>query len=134
MEPIIWTDEFSVGNEDVDAQHRQLLAMVNRILTYPAAGDAGETISELLNAMTRYAAEHFSLEEQLMRERGYPGLEAHRAEHLAFRKKTVGFCLGLMAGHGEIAGEMQQFLCDWWRSHILRVDRQCRPYFSGTAR
>ena len=70
---IRWTDADKIGHEQIDAEHQQLFELVNQFLQ---ASDKG---SLTLNAMGmfKYTREHFTHEEDLMRELGYPSIRDH---------------------------------------------------------
>ena len=67
MEPIEWTDSFSVGVALFDEQHRRLIDMLNKMIEDPAADTRSETVADVLTDMTRYAQEHFKAEEEIGR-------------------------------------------------------------------
>jgi hemerythrin-like metal-binding protein len=88
MEPVQWTEKFSVGVRELDQQHQQLIKLLNRLIsTQGTISVHSETISEILMEMTRYAQTHFKTEERLMETYGYPGLEEQKIQHRDFRKK-----------------------------------------------
>ena len=99
MEPIQWSEKFSVGVEELDQQHQQIIKMLNRLISTRGTTDTrSETISDKLLAMTRYAQKHFKAEENLLKAYGYPGLEEQREEHRAYRIKTVDFSMATTIG------------------------------------
>ena len=49
--------------------------MINRLVEAQAAATNSETVSDLLDKMTRYATDHLKSEEKMMAEYGYPQLE-----------------------------------------------------------
>jgi hemerythrin-like metal-binding protein len=76
MEPVQWSEKFSVGVRELDQQHQQLIKMLNRLISIQGTTNThSETVSDTLMAMTRYAQVHFKAEESLMEANGYPGLE-----------------------------------------------------------
>jgi len=77
MEPIQWSEKFSVGVRVLDQQHQQLIKLLNLLIaTQGTINTRSETISDTLIAMTRYAQAHFQAEEKLMEDYGFPGLES----------------------------------------------------------
>ena len=131
METIQWSEEFSVGVEKLDQQHQQIIEMLNRLISTPEARDANsETISDILTAMTRYSLEHFKTEENLMREHGYPGLEEHRQEHIAYRKKAIDFSTATSLGVESVPQILVAYLSEWWTHHILDEDMKYKPCFA----
>ena len=88
MEPVPWSEKFSVGVRELDQQHQQLIKMLNLLIsTQGTTNTHSETISDILTEMTRYAQTHFKTEERLMEAYGYPGLEDQKLQHRDFRKK-----------------------------------------------
>jgi hemerythrin len=129
MEPIQWTESFSVGVKLFDEQHKQLVEMINRLSEDPQAGTSSETVSELLNAMTDYAQQHFEAEETLMEKHGYPQLREHTAQHHAFRRKTAELCMDTMNRVGTVPESLLEYLRDWLLGHILKSDMAYKPFF-----
>ena len=130
MEPIQWSEEFSVGVEELDQQHQQLVKMLNRLVsTHETTDTHSETISDMLQEMTRYAQKHFKTEENLMRANGYPGLEEQIKEHRAYRKKTIDFSTATMLGIEAVPEILLAYLFDWWTHHILNEDMKYKSFF-----
>ena len=129
MEQITWTEDFSVGVVRFDNQHKRLVRMINRLMADPRATTKSETVSDLLGDMTIYAGEHFAAEEELMVHYNYPDLEKHVAQHRAFQKKTVDFCLSTMINVETVPEKMLHFLGDWLVEHILESDMAYKPFF-----
>ena len=80
---IEWTPALSVGNDAIDAQHRELFRRADALLVAIHAGKP-ERVGEVLNFLNRYAVEHFGLEEAWMREHRFRGYLRHKAEHDRF--------------------------------------------------
>ena len=131
METINWSDRYSVGVEKLDEQHKQIVGMLNRLVSTPEARDANsETISEILTAMTSYALEHFKTEEALMKKHGYPDFEEHRQEHVAYRKKAIDFSTAASIGVESTPQILVAYLFEWWTHHILEEDMKYKSFFA----
>ena len=126
-----WDPTLSVGVRLLDEQHKQIIAMMNLLLSEPQANVRSETVSEVLSRLTAYAAEHFRAEEQLLEEHGYPDLERHRREHQQYRYQVVLLCQGAMFHDDTVPEEILRFLCDWWKNHILGTDMKYREFFAA---
>ena len=72
MEKILWGENFSVGVRVLDAQHKQIVIMVNTLIEMNEAKVDSEIISDTLTKMTQFAIDHLKTEEQYMLEYGYP--------------------------------------------------------------
>ena len=131
MEPVQWTEKFSVGVKELDQQHQQLIKMLNRLISTRETSDThSETISDILLAMTRYAQGHFKTEENLMKTYGYPGLEKQKQQHRAFRKKTVDLSTATTLGIDAVPEALLAYLFDWLTHHILDEDMKYKPFFA----
>ncbi|MDX2512842.1 MAG: bacteriohemerythrin [Desulfobacterales bacterium] len=129
MEPIEWTDSFSVGVALFDEQHRRLLDMLNTMIKNPTATTRSETIGDVLADMTRYAQEHFKSEEDLMTEHHYPHLEAHKHQHQGFQEKVARLCMATAEGQTTVPRELLAYLQQWLIRHILQADMAFKPFF-----
>lgn len=76
-----WHDRYGVGNPAVDHEHRELIALINRLHAALAAGGPGSGIEAFLGDLHRGIAAHFALEERLMREHRYDDYHAHKEDH-----------------------------------------------------
>ena len=128
MKQITWTPDFSVGVASIDEQHKWLIGIVNRLIAEPRITTKSETISHVLSELTKYAEEHFATEEALMLQHRYPRLEEHIAQHRAFRKTTVDFCMATLNGADDVPETMLRYLSDWLAEHILKSDMEFKPY------
>ena len=119
-----WNDEYSVGIESIDTQHKKLLGLINSL--QPAVNyKTGEAFErEALDELVDYTRTHFKFEEDLMEQNGYPDFTTHRAEHEL-----------MIARVGEVLNQYQQdrdtamqnaidFLRDWLINHINGTDQQ----------
>jgi hemerythrin len=130
MEPIQWSERFSVGVRELDQQHQQLIKLLNVLISTRGTTNAhSETISDTLMAMTRYAQAHFKTEESLMEAYGYPGLEEQKKQHRDFRKKTGDFSSAAYYGIDQVPDALLAYLVNWWVYHILEDDMAYRSFF-----
>jgi len=130
MEPVQWSEKFSVGVKELDQQHQQLIKLLNILIsTQGTTNTHSETVSDTLIAMTRYAQAHFKAEESLMEAYGFPGLEKQKVQHRDFRKKTVAFSTATTLGVDQIPEALLEYLADWWVHHILEDDMAYRTFF-----
>ena len=130
MEKIIWDESFSVGVRNLDAQHKQIVIMVNTLIEMSDTKVDSEIISDTLTKMTKYAIDHFEREEQYMLEYSYPEYSAQRKQHQEFKIKTVGFCMETMAHKVTVPTEIFTYLRSWWTNHILQEDMKYKKYFN----
>jgi hemerythrin len=132
-----WSDDLSVGVERIDAQHRELIARTNALLAAVRGGDrpASEAAMQTLLYLSAYVEEHFTDEERLMEDAGFPALAAHRVEHdrfkLALRTLVRRFSLG---GIDEVLRQAIELeVCGWIVRHVLGSDREIGRFLRAAA-
>jgi hemerythrin-like metal-binding protein len=127
-----WEPGHSVGNEALDAQHRDLLAYCNALADCLAeAGPDGDrkfrtTFEEL---MARARA-HFAAEEALLARGGYPDLDTLRNE----RDEFDYLAAEIITTENFDKDELQSFLALWWTGHILGSAGKQRAFFDAPSR
>lgn len=118
-----WSPALLTGNPVVDAEHRELIALIDR-LELVGNGPDGSGVVEALDELTDYVHVHFQMEEKLMRRERYPApaYEAHVAEHEVLRRKTEQFAREYDQGTLDSVDPIVAFLYDWFSHHIAQVD------------
>src|SRR3974390_2783922 len=81
MTLITWRKEFETGIAEGDHEHKELVALINRLAEDIAAGTDKERVQAFLGEVFARIAAHFALEEAVMRKHRYDEYEAHKAEH-----------------------------------------------------
>lgn len=120
---LVWENDYKIGNADMDAQHLILFALLNQLDVNINSDRAGECLDDVLNALAGYIDYHFAHEEALMKAWGYPGLDAHAQEHVAFVAE-VKHLQAQVTGSNPLAAalKVRGFVLNWLLSHILAVD------------
>ncbi|MUM77669.1 bacteriohemerythrin [Pseudodesulfovibrio sp. F-1] len=122
---ILWNEEDSVGVPSIDAQHKELVAITNRLFLSIVKDDASAAVLGILAELTRYAEQHFAHEEALLVEHGYPGdlLKPHIAEHESLTAQVHDFLRRASQDTDILDLEVYDFLRDWMTKHLQRTDR-----------
>lgn len=81
MALVEWREEYKVGLPDVDHEHAELIALINRAHDRLLTPGSGVTVPEYLGEIHARISAHFALEERLMRERRYDQFAEHKADH-----------------------------------------------------
>lgn len=123
MSLITWTDQFSVGINQIDEEHKKLVQLINGLHDHMLAGDAKEIMGKVLDRVIQYTAMHFATEEKLMRQYNYPGAVAHFAEHKKLVTTAVDLQKKFNSGTHTITMETMSFLRDWLQHHIRESDK-----------
>lgn len=123
MPQLEWNEGLSVGVEAIDNDHKILLDLINKISFAIEKNEETSVIEEVFGQLEAYVVEHFSREEQLMRDCHYPGLREHIKLHRKLTSKVPELKAKLLAADSrEAAEEINLFLFDWLMNHILGDD------------
>jgi hemerythrin-like metal-binding protein len=89
-----WSDSFNLGIAEVDAQHREMMALVNAIGEGLERGN-GQAVRKLAGMFLARLDSHFKVEEGYLRRLDYPQADNHVFEHRKLLEKASGLCHGL---------------------------------------
>jgi len=122
MTEITWEESYSVGVPSLDAQHKILISLINRLDNIERNGG---DLRDVMARLDEYVHEHFFLEETMMRDAGYADLEPHIAEHRDFESWLRSAQSHMATGGLDsniVARTIREHLQDWLIEHILVVD------------
>jgi len=135
MPTIEWDDSFSVGHEEIDAQHRKWIAIFNEMhkaLLFGKPQDLAQAGRRAMKEMMDYAEYHFSFEEAYMKETGYPGVSDHIRLHRDFRDLVYRYNREMEDGTGLILNtDIIKIIKNWLLNHILKEDRKYADFKAG---
>jgi hemerythrin len=120
-----WRDEYEFGINNVDQAHRNLLADMNALARAVHVG-AWNLTPPLLAQIQFAAAADFTIEEELMHDRGYPFLQLHARQHQRFFEYFGELRIEIESGAENrlyLAFRVKRLLTDWLVNHILNADR-----------
>jgi len=130
--PLVWTEELSTGIRAIDNDHRMLFDIANALHACAEQGGDPDEIGRHLEALIRYAEEHFAREETFMERSGYPGLDAHMREHQCLTAAVYRLQDMHAADPANVtAPQLWAFLSDWLVGHIRNGDMAYVPYLRG---
>ncbi len=121
---IEWSDDFSVQVPEIDAQHKQLVDIINDLGSAMALGQSHSAMKSILGRLGEYAVDHFAFEENLIRQAGYPDLEGHIKVHKSLLKKFGEIAEEFDGGNPMASAQTLAFLQDWLLNHIQKVDKK----------
>jgi hemerythrin len=123
-----WSDDYSIGIEGIDRQHRMPFTLGKDLQTALDDGRAAQVFSMLLHTLERYVRDHFGFEEQCMALYNCPVAQQNRDAHTAFAAHLAAFQQHYAArgfNHVE-ACTLMAIIDEWLTDHICRIDVQLR--------
>jgi hemerythrin len=130
---IVWRQNLAVGVPEIDRQHQELFARVNTLILASKSNGSAEQIAELFRFLDEYVKEHFTFEEQLQRQYGYPRAAEHLKMHDAFIAKLHAFKERYLADGASLGLRIKvhEFVVNWLVQHISHEDKELAAYHQG---
>lgn len=119
----------------IDRQHAEYADLVDKLFEMANRGGVNrQALSAEVDAVIRYAVEHFDAEEYLMRSANYPALAEHSQKHNVFRVKTDRLVAewedGLDAD--EFTIRLSRWLIEWFCDQVQNDDRKLAVFLNKT--
>lgn len=121
---LVWKDEYSVGIEEMDNDHKKLLNLINQLQTAVHYYTGKEFEEKALDELVDYTKTHFKKEEKLLEDNGYADLEAHKLQHEKFIAKVTSFLEQYKKDSDMTMTDTLEFLKDWLIKHINGTDKE----------
>ena len=126
-----WSQDFAVGVEEIDREHRQLFALAESMHQAMLGGKGKEILHSLLADLVDYTFYHFSHEEGLMKRTECPNARQHAQQHEGLRTKVRGLQARSNSGEVTMTIEVAEFLIEWLKQHTVASDRQIREHLKA---
>lgn len=143
---LVWREEWCLGIEALDTDHRELVRLLNQLLRAQAApprqagpgqarrGDdrPGQGQITALAGLIKHLRAHFHREEDLMAAIDYADLEAHRADHEMQTAELMDLCRHLEGSGAEhLSAESLEWIKRWCFDHFITEDRRLADAYLG---
>ena len=126
-----WRDEFSVGVEAFDRDHKRLFSLLNKVHGAVRAGKSPEIVARILAALNIYVNFHFSEKEALFLRANYPGYEVQQREHRVFSAMLEEIRQDFENAASErLPRQVLETLKDWLCVRNIKADRAFAEYLS----
>lgn len=128
MTLIEWKPEFSVGNDSVDHEHRELIILINSLHAGIREGAGRDNVAAVLGEIYAQIAAHFALEEKFMRDAGYADFAPHKEDHESLLDQLADIIYEVEGGGGfaedDLSSRLNRWFSEHFRTHDARLHRQ----------
>jgi hemerythrin len=124
MHYILWTSLYETNVQEIDNQHKKLVALINTLFDSIAVKDRQAILNQTFTELVNYTIYHFKFEEDLMLKSGYKGYQNHKKEHSIFVEKINRYMDKLEITDNKVLLNVINFLKNWLLNHILVVDKE----------
>ncbi len=118
-----WTSALAVGVPEIDSQHEEMFARVDRLHDAMLARDRTEVL-RMLRFLVEYVHHHLGAEERLMESVAYPGLGGHRLAHKAFTDEVEALARKVEAEGvtALVVHRVEREVTSWLHDHVCGAD------------
>lgn len=128
--PKEWIDAYSLQNDTIDAQHKELFNLANRVEALESTAVNKEQLSLLVKEFFLYMKKHFSEEEAYMQSIEYPYLKQHCKQHESIITQMTAI-LKESKGIKELQTKIKVVSHQWLVEHILQDDLKIEKWRKG---
>lgn len=124
MDFITWKEQYSVGIDKIDDQHKKLIKILNELYELFMNKAAEQNIIKILDQLKDYTHYHFLTEEQLFIESNYIDTTKHKTLHDKFKTEVISFIDEVKEGKITVTYKVMTFLNNWLLTHIQKEDQR----------
>lgn len=126
-----WSDLLSVGNAEIDEEHRRFLAQVALVARMIDAGNLG-LAKDTAAAMLALLRDHFKTEERVFALTSYPHAETHRTEHQVLLHMARNTLSDIRYRDDlDYVSLSLRYLAQMTVEHLIETDMGYKPYLAA---
>lgn len=124
-----WAEEYSVGLDGIDSQHRKIIELMNEVFDAVRYEKGVEIIKHVYVELLRYANYHFGLELRLFAKYPFDDERKHIEEHSYFIERVKTLMINEYLTDKNVPIEILHFLKSWFQNHMMKTDMEyCIQY------
>lgn len=130
-----FTEEYVMDIPEIDEQHKAFFDLLDRIgqaapdLYKVLDDDEVDGVVDVLDELRNYAMLHFRTEEAYMKEVDFPDLSKQKKAHNRFITDLIRLEAELLNGSAMPAITIRNFMHDWYRDHIMSMDKPFSSFY-----
>ena len=128
-----WNSSLETGHPLIDSQHKELIKMVNELFEECQQGRAADQINKTVDFLLAYTKRHFSEEEGLQQQSGYPDYANHSQLHQTFIKNLLELATELKqtGPTPTMINKIIRGVGDWLVNHIQQQDAKIAAHIKA---
>jgi len=119
-----WQDNYCIGVEEIDQQHKELVKMVSRLQATLVHGNINQEVANALRFLVDYTKHHFADEEKFMESINYEELAHHKDLHKKLINDVVLVLTDIKKGKTIDPLALVDFLISWLVNHVSYEDKK----------
>ena len=128
-----WTDDLLVGDKTIDDQHKELFRRIGELVDAVKKKECKFLIDDTFKFIEQYVIKHFSDEEKIMLDQGYPGYDEQKAAHDRFIEDLRALKDELKLEESSYTRSVytNQIVVDWIVAHIKQSDKKLGAFLKA---
>lgn len=125
----LWTEEYEMGVESLDADHIIIFSLINHVDKAIQLENNEKAIRKIFKVLIRHAIAHFQSEEASMIKHAFPHTEGHVEEHHQIVEKLQTLFIAYEENPDtDISSKIVKILANWANIHVLQTDLLYRDF------
>lgn len=124
---IVWHESLSIGDDPIDHEHKQLIAIIDDIFSAMKEFDKGKA-KTLFSNLHLCTIVNSNNEEKFMNSNKYPAIDEHHNEHENLKRQLKDHQDKLFDEGILDAGSVFTFIKDWLVTHLLSSDMKIKDF------
>lgn len=127
-----WDNSLSVGNDNIDNQHKELFYRLNKLLEAMKEGQGKSEVINTLDFLEVYVIKHFNYEEEIQKKNKYPKFNVQHKQHEEFKNelKELRRVFETTGISSLFVINTQQKMVKWCKDHIMNSDMELGEYLT----
>lgn len=118
-----------IGFPEIDAEHREVVRLLNRLDEVSTSKSDMTAIRTALDELVSFTRSHFRAEEQIMDLTCYPGQAQHKSQHQSLLAMLSAFQASTDAGNRISNIAMLELLKGWLCEHVPSEDTRLAMWY-----
>jgi len=128
MDKITWREQFNSGISGLDAENRNLLELINRLIEVRNNEARGsEALAASLFQLQDHVRKHFTHEERYLKQTCRKDFEWHQQQHAFFKENLALFCFEMLQQDKIFLDDFCYYLTEWFVFHVTNFDKRVVP-------
>ncbi len=128
IKKIEWNEKYSVDIEEIDELQKKMFALFNVLIELKTKDADAKACANMISDIYEYGKYFFYKEEEYLKERNFPDLEAHAKEHRYFIKHTINLRREVAENQENLTYDIIKKMEEWLSAHILEKDMLYVPF------
>jgi len=125
MTDLVWNEGYSIGHFQTDHEHKELISLANKVISFSNTGENTDKIQGALKALRDYTIIHFRNEESYMERIGYQDLENHKVCHAELVER-VNEVIAQNTNLEDLVHGLKRLMVVWVIEHIVQEDQKIK--------